>query len=271
MSAVVLMYHRLGSGRVPGREAGEELYCVREEDFEASVESLAADGRTVMRPQALVTSALRRRGSLPRHAVALTFDDGNSSDLSLALPILQRHGFGAVFFVVPEWSEGAAKGYLDWNGVRELARAGMVIGAHGMDHQPLSTLPLPQLRAQLRESRELLEARLGEAPACISLPGGAGGRREVAAALEAGYRVVFGSVPRRLRSGQGGRPLPRFAVRLGDGVHRVISLQRHAPSALIRAWLRYALVTGARRVLGRTLYEGMRGRLSAALGDAVEG
>lgn len=60
----------------------------------------------------LTDAVLRLRdGTLPARALAITFDDGYADNRSVALPILQRHGLTATFFI--------ATGYLDggrmWN------------------------------------------------------------------------------------------------------------------------------------------------------------
>lgn len=52
-----------------------------------------------------------REGTLPSRAAAITFDDGYADNYTCALPVLQRHGLHATFFI--------ATGYLDggimWN------------------------------------------------------------------------------------------------------------------------------------------------------------
>lgn len=58
-------------------------------------------------------------GSLPRRAACITFDDGYADNVEVALPLLQRHGMQACFFI--------ASGYLNggqmWNdGVIERVR-----------------------------------------------------------------------------------------------------------------------------------------------------
>lgn len=47
-----------------------------------------------------------RRGQLPARAACITFDDGYADNESIALPILQRHGATATFFVATEFLDG---------------------------------------------------------------------------------------------------------------------------------------------------------------------
>ena len=61
---------------------------------------------------------------------------------SVALPLLAEQ-LTATFFVSPALI--GRPGYLGWAGVRELAQAGMTIGAHGLDHTLLSRLSDDQL------------------------------------------------------------------------------------------------------------------------------
>src|SRR5687767_6559529 len=129
-SAVVLMYHRIGSGALPGREAREDIYAVTRDDFRAHMELLVSRGCPVV-PFDVVAEAARG-GPLPARAVALTFDDGNATDDSEVAPVLVRHGYRAAFFVSP--LRIGTDGYLTWSGVRALHAAGMTIGAHGLDH-----------------------------------------------------------------------------------------------------------------------------------------
>jgi peptidoglycan/xylan/chitin deacetylase (PgdA/CDA1 family) len=45
-------------------------------------------------------------GTLPARAVAITFDDGYADNATIALPILQRHGMVATFFVATSFLDG---------------------------------------------------------------------------------------------------------------------------------------------------------------------
>lgn len=47
-----------------------------------------------------------QRGDLPARALAITFDDGYADNHEVALPILQRHGLSACFFVATGFLDG---------------------------------------------------------------------------------------------------------------------------------------------------------------------
>ncbi|CAL95882.1 polysaccharide deacetylase family protein [Azoarcus olearius] len=49
---------------------------------------------------------LLRQGRLPARAMAITFDDGYADNHDVALPILQRHGLSATFFVATDFLDG---------------------------------------------------------------------------------------------------------------------------------------------------------------------
>jgi peptidoglycan/xylan/chitin deacetylase (PgdA/CDA1 family) len=53
------------------------------------------------------------KGTLPPRALAITFDDGYADNASVALPILQRHGLPATFFVAAGFLDGGVM----WNDV----------------------------------------------------------------------------------------------------------------------------------------------------------
>jgi peptidoglycan/xylan/chitin deacetylase (PgdA/CDA1 family) len=45
-------------------------------------------------------------GSLPTRAACITFDDGYADNAEIALPILQRHGLNATFFIATDYLDG---------------------------------------------------------------------------------------------------------------------------------------------------------------------
>jgi peptidoglycan/xylan/chitin deacetylase (PgdA/CDA1 family) len=249
------MYHRLGSGRLPGREEGEDVYAVSPESFGAHLEALEAARARVIDPELLCSLP---GGSLAgaEPAVCLTFDDGNRSDHSVALPALRPRGWRALFFIVPAWV--GEPGYMTWPEVRELRREGMGVGAHGFDHARLAHLDDSGIRHQLREARRQMEGELGAPPAALSLPGGSGGRRAVRLAREEGFVLVANSDPRLARPDSGVAPLPRFALRRGDSPETVRALAEQRRLVVGRWRLRHLLLNSLRGLLGERHYARVR-------------
>jgi peptidoglycan/xylan/chitin deacetylase (PgdA/CDA1 family) len=258
--AAILMYHRIGNGRLPDREVGEHHYAVAPEVFEAQLDALTSSGASVTP----VDDCIDGSRPLPPRAVAITFDDGNASDHAIALGALRRRGLRAAFFVTPAWV--GQPGYMSWAEVRDLRDAGMTVGAHGLDHTLLATLDEAALREHLREARRAVEAGLGEAPRWLGLPGGSGGRREVALARAVGFEQVFGSVP-RLTGPLGEDPIPRFAVRRGDSAAAFRALARHRASVRLRFWLRHETIASLRGVFGPHQFGRLRGAWMTRAGD----
>jgi peptidoglycan/xylan/chitin deacetylase (PgdA/CDA1 family) len=73
-------------------------------------------------------------------AVLLTFDDGATSQ-PLADPILKRHGFRALAFLVTGFADGSNRYWLSWSDVRALRASGrwdfgFYAGPHGHTRLP---------------------------------------------------------------------------------------------------------------------------------------
>jgi peptidoglycan/xylan/chitin deacetylase (PgdA/CDA1 family) len=100
-----------------------------------------------------------RAGTLPAAAVAITFDDGYADNHDVALPILQRHGLNATFFV----STGFLDGGMMWNDkVIETVRACRLpsLDLHGwLDDGAVDSYPLQDI-AQRRHAIDAILARI---------------------------------------------------------------------------------------------------------------
>jgi len=169
---------------------------------------------------------------LPPRAVLLTCDDGLLNNLTDMLPVLQQEGMRCLFFVTGasardertmQWSERSRPpfdvgdtaslrrfGLLTAVELRELASAGMTIGAHTMSHPMLSQLPPELARAEMVESRAKLESVVQSRVWAFAYPFGDPGSvtpRVLAMGQDAGYAAAF------LNFGGGlGTELPPYAL-----------------------------------------------------------
>lgn len=165
--------------------------------------------------------------------VALTFDDGNASDLEHALPALQARGLEATFFLVA--GRLGAPGFLGVEDVRRLAAAGMTIGCHGMRHRRWRGLGEAALREELVVAREKL-AEAADVPVTqASCPFGSYDRRVLSFLRRCGYEHVLtsdGGTARREAWLQA-----RNTAEQSDDcglVERIVARERRTSPALVR-------------------------------------
>ena len=149
--------------------------------------------------------------------VRLTFDDGNTSDLSVALPMLVERGLTASFFVIAGWL--GQPGSLAADDVRALAEAGMTIGTHGMQHRSWRSLDEEGYRDELDEAREVLEAAAGARIDEAACPYGAYDRRALRALKRREFRRVY-TVDRRT-AGPDDWLQARYVIRHSDTANTV--------------------------------------------------
>lgn len=121
----------------------------------------------------------------PAQPVALTFDDGYEDAFTAALPALQRRGMIATFYIVGNFV--GQPGYMNWEQIRALQSAGMEIGSHSMSHPDLTTLDWGTARAEVFDSKALIEANIGQTVNSFCYPSGRFNDSIAALVQEAGY------------------------------------------------------------------------------------
>ena len=121
----------------------------------------------------------------------LTFDDGNNSDIEVALPELLKRQMTGSFFV-PAGRIGAG-GSLRAKDLKDLLDAGMTIGSHGMHHRAWRKLENAQLRVEVFDGKDLIEQILGQVVTTVAFPMGAYDRRSLSVVREAGFKRAYTS------------------------------------------------------------------------------
>ena len=121
--------------------------------------------------------------------ICITFDDGNESDLSFALPILLEKKLKAHFFIVTDWID--RPGYLSAGQIRDLNQAGMSIGSHSKTHKKLGSLSEPEQMNELKDSKSILEEIIQKEVSSLSFPFGSFNSRSIDVANSLGYSTYF--------------------------------------------------------------------------------
>lgn len=183
----VLVYHRVASETAA---SGRHVPSVRSDLFRQHIACLAELGYETVHLADLVGSQMQP--SVAR-AVVITFDDGWSSTLTQALPILAEHGFTATVFITtdPEASVFDPARDVDpplcpeqWSA---LAEAGWEIGSHTHTHPPLVECSEDRIADELSRSRAELASATGQHVAFLATPFGLSNAHVEAVARKTGY------------------------------------------------------------------------------------
>jgi peptidoglycan/xylan/chitin deacetylase (PgdA/CDA1 family) len=217
---LLLMYHSIGPA-----DYDPFHITVRPQRFEEQMRLLDRLGIRGTSVRELLETPAQ---DVPGRRVGLTFDDGYQDFVTEAMPVLARHGFTATVFVVAGrlgqqnvWDQpGPKKALMTAEDVRMAADAGIEIGSHGLRHKPLPPLGDDALRAEVEQSRAVLQDLTGQRVDGFCYPFGDFTRREVEAARSAGYAYACAV----LRSDLIGRyALPRTFIGDRDNTARMLA------------------------------------------------
>lgn len=165
----VIILHGIGTPK-RALESGEEVFWLSRERFCDALDRIAAMGEAAPR---------------------ITFDDGNASDIEIALPALQARGLTATFFLLT--SRLDTPGSLGSSDVTALAQAGQRIGLHGADHVDWRQLDGAGRRREFQTARETLAALSGQPVDEAAAPFGFYDRQVVADLRQLGFAALYTS------------------------------------------------------------------------------
>ncbi|WP_336209644.1 polysaccharide deacetylase family protein [Nonomuraea sp. LPB2021202275-12-8] len=176
-----------------------------------------------------------------RQDVRITFDDGNASDVEIALPRLVERGLRAEFFVLAGLL--GEPGRLDSRGVCELLRAGMRIGSHGWAHRDWRTMDAGQAAEELSAAHNLLGQLVGEPVSRVAIPFGSYDRQVLRRLRQAGVTRAYTSDGGRARPDAWLQPRNSLSRDLDGGwISRVLgggpSIPRRAAKLAMRLYKR---------------------------------
>jgi peptidoglycan/xylan/chitin deacetylase (PgdA/CDA1 family) len=204
-------------------------YDVLPAAFEADLDWLTANGYTTILPRDL--AAHWDQGTpLPPRPVMITIDDGHPSWNATILPMLKQRGMVAEFYLT---LDAIRTHSISWPQVRELADAGMGVGAHDDHHVVLvgpgsSGLTPEQMYTEIHRARVIIGEHIGIAPDSMAYVGGAFDQQVIGLVKRAGFTTAR-SIIRGIRQSVANRFLLRvIALAPHDDVADVYS-QRLVP------------------------------------------
>lgn len=180
---VILMYHSVGQ---------HATMSVSVRRFEEHLSYLKDHFRVV--PLRALSKSMREVGQ--DNLACLSFDDGYLDNYELALPLLEKHGLKATFFVVSGLMGCEFKSSWGWHQVmsleqiQELHQMGHEIGAHTLTHPKLTQVPLETVWAEISRSKDELEQVLGAPVVSFAYPKGDYNEAVKAVVCEAGFQLA---------------------------------------------------------------------------------
>ena len=127
----------------------------------------------------------------------ITFDDGNASDVEIALPRLVERGLVAEFFLLA--GELGDPGRVDRAGVRALLDAGMAIGSHGWSHRNWRRIDDAAARDEYYRAVQVLGELTGQPVSRVAIPFGSYDRHVLRRLRAAGVTRAYTSDGGRAR------------------------------------------------------------------------
>ena len=203
----ILCYHSIGQPTTGVNDVRPKLFC-------RQIELALRLGFRFVPPEQIAAYGGSSRD------LAITFDDGWTSVLSTAAPILRDYEIPWLLFVVSCWSDhrsGWAKEFiLSWRDIDRLMANGVQIGSHSATHPDFGSIERTQMIDELYGSRESIRRHLGVVPTSFAIPYGQSMNWPPLAgelAREAGYRVVYAQAEDTRPSGTAPRT---FVTRFDD-------------------------------------------------------
>jgi len=197
---VVLMYHRISEG-VPAN-----LYERSMTDFEADLRYLNENKIRVIGFEDL--EEMVDAGVNPgTHCAIITFDDGDHSWLTRAMPLLLKYEMKGTFFLWTSMIYDNRYSFLSWDEIEYMSHYRdedgnypFIFGSHTLYHQYLLSKKesmsaqafAEYLDEELDGSKRLIEAHTAVEVNTLSLPfgNGAGDEDIIAGAVRAGYKFI---------------------------------------------------------------------------------
>jgi peptidoglycan/xylan/chitin deacetylase (PgdA/CDA1 family) len=243
----ILMYHAVEDHPGGNLPASERLYVLSRESFLAQMQYLAEHGF-----QTLLLTELDEEKTIPPKSIVLTFDDGHSSNYSIALPILRNFGFRAEFFITTAWI--GEPDFLTIEQIKGLYVQGMAVGSHGHSHRFFDDLTDRELHQELLDSRAILESIISEKVQSVSAPGGRVSRMLSQLIRELNFSFLCTSRFGYMTPGMENQICPRMVIKNTTSLETFCRIVEQDNLYIRQQQRKYLLLSLLKKILGNSRY-----------------
>lgn len=193
----VLCYHQVRDWRPKDSKSARD-YIIPTQVFNEHMQMLADSGYTAISPDQLY-AYLTTGAALPKKPVMISFDDGNLDQYETAVPIMDKHGFKASFFIMTvAIGRRGKQPYMDKTQLKDLADRGHTIGAHTWDHHNVKKYQGDDWKTQIEEPNAKLESITGKPVRYFAYPFGLWNEAALPELQKRGYLISFALSDKKL-------------------------------------------------------------------------
>lgn len=187
----ILCYHQIRDWKGTDSKSAKD-YIIPIATFKDHMKMLADSGYHAISPDQLY-AYLTTGAKLPEKPVMLTFDDGDLTQYTNALPVLDKYGFKASFYIMTvAIGRRGKQHYMDKTQLKDLSDKGHVIAAHTWDHQNVKKLVTPEdWKTQLEEPKAKLEEITGKPVRHFAYPFGLWKEESLPEVKKRGYLTAY--------------------------------------------------------------------------------
>ena len=204
-AARVLVYFMVGRDETP--EAS-----VTTEQFKSHLELLKDGGYNVASlPD--ISKAYKQNTALPDKTVSITFDGGDKSILTNAVPLLERHNFPYTLFISTDRTDANDPRYLNWDDIDKLSKSGlMTVGLHPQAYSMIGHQTAAHIRSKINNATSRLRDKTGSNAKFFSYPFGKHTNDYKSVLSNYNFDITFGQHSGVAHSNIHDAPLPRFTM-----------------------------------------------------------
>ncbi|TKC10741.1 polysaccharide deacetylase family protein [Pedobacter polaris] len=187
----ILCYHQVRNWKERDGKVGKD-YIVEVQNFKDQIKMLADSGYHTILPDQLY-AYLNEGAKLPSKPIMLTFDDTDLDQFTTVNPILKKHGYKAVYFImtVSIGKKGKFVDYMSSDQIKKLSDEGNIIGSHTYDHKNFKKYAGKDWEEQLDKPTKRLEEITGKKITEFAYPFGLWNAEGIPQLKKRGFRMAY--------------------------------------------------------------------------------
>lgn len=166
----ILMYHAVHT-MAPSEEANANL-IVDPETFESHLKALKEAGYYTLTPEEAYRALTKNELPEGGRVVWLTFDDGVADFYTIVYPLLKKYKMTATNNIITSFSEKEKPSVLTFDQIKEMKAQGLTFESHTVSHPDLAQSDTATQKAELANSKQVLDKKLDQTTTTIVYPAG---------------------------------------------------------------------------------------------------